>query len=267
MAEKAHTMPATRAEARHAGAVHYFTGNACSKGHVAARYVSTADCIVCSDDRRRRQQAEKPERMRAYRAKWAEANPDKAAASMQKHLSVHADRRKDMRRAWKQANKAKVRASSRDSYKKNMARRSADAKRWRLANPEKFADIQQRSRAKRKFDPKYQLTNSIRSGIVRGLQVGVKGRRKTFDLLGYSIEHLMAHLEALFQPGMNWANYGRLGWEVDHVIPLKVFNYSAPDHADFKRAWALDNLQPLWRSDNAIKSAKLLHPFQPSLAL
>lgn len=77
------------------------------------------------------------------------------------------------------------------------------------------------------------------------------------------------HLEAQFAPGMTWENHGNGDgrWHVDHKIPLSAFNYETPDDIDFKRCWALSNLQPMWAADNIKKGAKLTAPFQPSLAL
>lgn len=82
-------------------------------------------------------------------------------------------------------------------------------------------------------------------------------------MLGYSPEQLMAHLERLFLPGMTWANYGK--WHVDHDIPLSAFNFETVHDYDFKRAWSLDNLKPLWADQNLRKHAKLARPFQPTL--
>lgn len=75
------------------------------------------------------------------------------------------------------------------------------------------------------------------------------------------------HLERQFLPGMTWENHGRFGWHIDHIIPLSAFNFETPDHIDFKRAWALSNLQPLWWQDNLKKRAKIEGAFQPSLAI
>jgi len=85
--------------------------------------------------------------------------------------------------------------------------------------------------------------------------------------VGYTVAKLMAHLEKLFRPGMCWENYGRGGWHIDHIIPRAAFNYQTPQDIDFKRCWALSNLQPLWERENIAKGAKLTAPFQPSLAL
>lgn len=70
----------------------------------------------------------------------------------------------------------------------------------------------------------------------------------------WTIEELKKHLESLFQPGMTWSNYGRGGWHIDHRIPDSWFSYSSIDDEDFKKSWALSNLQPMWESENCSKS-------------
>ena len=87
-------------------------------------------------------------------------------------------------------------------------------------------------------------------------------------LTGYSAGELKRHLERQFKDGMNWENHGkgRGKWHIDHIIPMSVFNFTNIRHADFKRCWALSNLQPMWAEDNSKKGNKLKIPFQPLLA-
>jgi len=73
----------------------------------------------------------------------------------------------------------------------------------------------------------------------------------------------MAHLQRQFLPHMTWANYGE--WHVDHDIPLSAFNFKTVHDYDFKRAWSLGNLKPMWADENLRKHAKLATPFQPTL--
>jgi hypothetical protein len=83
-----------------------------------------------------------------------------------------------------------------------------------------------------------------------------KNNKSTFDILKFSVEELMQHLESKFQPGMTWDNYGIYGWHIDHIKPDVAFIYKSIDDEDFKKCWALDNLQPLWAKDNLRKSYK-----------
>lgn len=78
----------------------------------------------------------------------------------------------------------------------------------------------------------------------------------TFQLLGYSIDELRAHLEARFSAGMSWSEFcaGRI--HIDHIRPLASFRFDSIESEEFRQAWALDNLQPLWAWDNLRKGAR-----------
>lgn len=82
-----------------------------------------------------------------------------------------------------------------------------------------------------------------------------KSNNSTFNILGYSVDNLISHLEKLFQPNMNWKNYGQ--WHIDHIKPDSHFKYNSIEDEEFKKCWALENLQPLWAKDNLKKSDKL----------
>lgn len=74
-------------------------------------------------------------------------------------------------------------------------------------------------------------------------------------LVGYTLDGLSAHLERQFSRGMGWHNMSE--WHVDHIIPKSMFKYDSPDSEEFKAAWALSNLRPLWASENLKKGNRL----------
>lgn len=108
-------------------------------------------------------------------------------------------------------------------------------------------------KAKRQTDVSYRISMHFTVLMHRALGKAKAGRSwKTF--VDYSLEELMAHLERQFLPGMTWENKG--DWHIDHIIPRSSFAYSTPDDPEFKKCWALSNLQPLWAIDNIRKNAK-----------
>lgn len=121
------------------------------------------------------------------------------------------------------------------------------------------------SRIKMRNDPKKRLNRSISCSIRNSIKLGHKNKKHWESLVGFSLQELMKHLEKQFENGMTWENYGE--WHIDHKIPISVFNYSEPEHIDFKKCWNLKNLQPMWATENISKSNKLQKPFQQSLAL
>jgi len=123
-------------------------------------------------------------------------------------------------------------------------------------------NIKRNERAK--TDPGFRLNERIRKRIYFSI-LGRKNGRHWEHLVGWTLKQLKNHLQKLFQPGMTWENYGR--WHVDHIIPISVHNFSKPEHPDFKRCWSLQNLQPMWGSENQSKGAKIEKHFQPKLQL
>jgi hypothetical protein len=71
--------------------------------------------------------------------------------------------------------------------------------------------------------------------------VGAKAGSAVRDL-GCTIPELMVYLEARFQEGMSWENYG--AWHLDHIKPLVLFDLT--DREQFLQAAHYTNLQPLW---------------------
>ena len=116
----------------------------------------------------------------------------------------------------------------------------------------------------RDANPKVRVRNNITKRIIYCLKTGRKSKRLE-RLLGYKIDDLMTHLGSQFRSGMSWCNYGK--WHIDHIIPVAAFNCTTTDHPDFRKCWAISNLQPLWAKDNLKKGSKMPDGFQYSLSL
>lgn len=228
-------LPRTRAEAKAIGSTYYFDGKKCKYGHVSKRLTSNGGCSECKRDRAIEWNAENADKVKEYNRRWYADNTDKAKERSRLHRISDPKRAREYQIQWSAANRDKVRESKRRSEKKRLA------------------------------TAKGKLEKSVKAAIYKAITKGSKNGRHTFDLLGYSSDELKNHLESQFLPGMSWDNYG--DWHIDHKIPKSVFNYTTPDEIDFKRAWAMSNLQPLWGPDNLAKGAKLTTSFQPSLAL
>ena len=110
--------------------------------------------------------------------------------------------------------------------------------------------------------------NHNMSCTIQAVLKGAKNRRHWETLVGYTTKDLKQHLEKQFKPGMTWENYGQ--WHVDHIIPKSAFSFTNPENPEFKKCWALANLQPLWENENCSKGGKLLHldapPAHPALS-
>lgn len=102
--------------------------------------------------------------------------------------------------------------------------------------------------------PKRRLDMAISTGVrLHLLQKDIiKEGRSWKDILGFTIEELITHLESNFDSNMNWDNYGTY-WHIDHIKPKSWFIYETVDDPAFKECWSLDNLQPLEAKQNMIK--------------
>ena len=103
------------------------------------------------------------------------------------------------------------------------------------------------------YDIDFRLRRSLRSRMYYAVKNGYKCD-KTMELIGCDVNTLKNHLESKFTEGMSWSNYGKNGWEIDHIIPCSLFNLE--NDLDQKECFNYLNLQPLWMLDNILKSNK-----------
>jgi hypothetical protein len=181
------------------------------------------------------------ERRKQYSKAWRLRNPEKAKAA-------------DMR--WRLANPDRVKESARIAGKKwranNLERAKAMCARWQRSNRE-YVNRKERERCA--ADPSYRLARCLRSRIRRVLRLRAATKRdNTAALTGCSVQFLMGHLEARFQPGMSWDNYGNV-WEVDHIFPCAMYDLAVDSQQ--RACFHYTNLQPLFVSDNRRKYTKL----------
>jgi hypothetical protein len=101
-------------------------------------------------------------------------------------------------------------------------------------------------------DLNYKIKISLRTRLHHAIKTGAKAGSAVRDL-GCSIPEFKSHIEAQFQPGMTWENWG--DWHLDHIKPLSSFDLT--DRDQFLVACHYTNYQPLWAADNFAKSAKI----------
>ena len=70
-------------------------------------------------------------------------------------------------------------------------------------------------------------------------------------MVGCSVEFLRRYIEAKFEAGMSWDNYGE--WHVDHIRPCASFDLS--DKEQVIQCFNWRNLQPMWASENIRKGS------------
>jgi len=104
---------------------------------------------------------------------------------------------------------------------------------------------------RRRTDSKFHL-DEIMSNAIKDALNGRKMWRGWEALVGYTTEDLSKHLEAQFDRCMSWSNHGSY-WHIDHKRPKSWFKYKTSEEPEFRKCWALENLQPLEAKENISK--------------
>jgi 5-methylcytosine-specific restriction endonuclease McrA len=166
---------------------------------------------------------------------------------------------------WYNEDKERTHILGRKWYLANKDKFLKQNKSWRSSHPENVRLIKRKYASKLRSIPNRKLNLNLSCAISRSLTRNKCGNHWEY-LVGYTVEKLKKHLEKQFNEKMSWDNYGSY-WEVDHIVPINVFNFGSSEDIDFKRCWNLENLQPLECKKNRSKGARISKPFQPSLRL
>jgi len=177
------------------------------------------------------------DRIRAAEAEWRKRNPEIVRERAARHKEAKPDARRLSAARYNEKNRAAINEKARQ----------------RSQTEERKAYVAEWCRRKNATDPKHNLDRRMKGAVRRHLREGKQGRAWK-ALVGYSLEELHRHIELQFLPGMTWANMS--AWHVDHVLPLASFNYESASDPEFRAAWALTNLRPLWSVENLQKGAK-----------
>ena len=127
-------------------------------------------------------------------------------------------------------------------------------KKWREENREKLRETKRNYEKTRKHnDPLYKLIANFRTAIYQVLKENnVQKNGHYFEILQYTPNELIDHLENQFTENMTWDNYGE--WHVDHIKPITYFKINEIGDDEFMKCWSLNNLQPMWGHENIRKS-------------
>jgi hypothetical protein len=154
--------------------------------------------------------------------------------------------------------KKRLRENYNKWYEQNKEHRKEYLKEYREKNIDNIRKTKRDYERNRKAsDPLYKLITNFRTAIWTVLkESNVDKYGHYFDILQYTPEELINHLEKQFKDDMTWENYGI--WHVDHKLPITSFDIQEMGDEEFMRCWCLDNLQPMWGEENIRKSNKIL---------
>jgi hypothetical protein len=187
-------------------------------------------------------------KVKEYRRKNKEKHREQVKRHYEKHKEErlqyskeHYKKYKEVRAQNYQENKDEIRQKMNAYYEKY---------------PEKKKEIN-----KKYFDKRYQNDMNFRISHTIGNQIrnalfGGKNNIHWEELVDFTLQDLMNHLELLFDENMNWDNFGKY-WQIDHIVPINAFNIKSYEDETLKKCWCLENLQPLDYKTNVIKSDQI----------
>jgi hypothetical protein len=144
------------------------------------------------------------------------------------------------------------RIHNRKYYKEHKKQENEKTKRYyKNHSKEIIAQRVKHRKNKRHTDYRFYINDKISSAINRTLKTGKQGCHWE-NLVDFTIDELINHLEKLFLPGMSWNSKN---WHIDHLRPIASFNFTFYTDPEFKECWSLKNLQPLFSEDNLRKSS------------
>lgn len=117
------------------------------------------------------------------------------------------------------------------------------------SSPEVRAKLNKAQNEKIKNSVGLKIARTFRSRVHKALKRNMKCR-KSFILLGCSIDFYKEYLQNLMSIEMNWSNYGKL-WEIDHIIPCSHFNLENVEEQ--LKCFNYINTQPMFKKDNLSK--------------
>ena len=187
-----------------------------------------------------------------YHTEWRKINKDKIQIEKKTYYRKNKDKVKVQQKSWMSLNKEKKKLQSKSYYVLNKDKIKIQIKAYKEANKDK---INSYIKNKKKTDIQYRLSCNLRVRLNSAINRNFKAGSAVRDL-GCSISELKSYLESKFSSGMTWDNWALDGWHIDHIKPLSSFDLT--NRQQLLEACHYTNLQPLWATDNLIKSDKII---------
>lgn len=234
--------------------IDYFTRRSDTKDGLAYQ------CKECSRAKSRKYYNENAKTFTEKKREWKKRNPKKVKEAARRYAETHPEVLREKAKRYRKRHPERIAKRDRQLKEQkpeliNQRKRAWEAKNKERVNECRRQRLEERMQDK-EFAARYRLDLGMAVAIWDSLN-GKKNGRSWEELVGYTLNDLMKHLEGKFLPGMTWENRAKKGWHIDHIKPKSSFNYTLSEDPEFKECWALENLQPLWWIDNIRKGCKI----------
>jgi hypothetical protein len=139
------------------------------------------------------------------------------------------------------------------AYRKDYYETNKKAILEKMSNEESKKKRNERNRQRRKTDPAWRISESLKVRIIEVLRDHKMDSSSKH--IGCTKEQLLRWLEYQFDEHMTWENHADY-WHVDHMIPIKFFDVTNRDEQLVCFNWT--NLRPYEKSKNVSKFNKIL---------
>ena len=190
-----------------------------------------------------------------YMKKYQEENREKLLKYKKDYYEENKEELNKKRREYYSEHQEELKKKGQEYYLKYREYINNRNREYAIKNRDRLRKAHQEwERNKRKTDINFRLTQLLRHRLWLALNGNLRVD-KTLNLLGCSIEDFKKYLESKFKKGMNWNNYGRGGWHIDHIKPCASFDLSK--EKEQRKCFFYLNLQPLWELENLKKGSKI----------
>ena len=194
------------------------------------------------------------EKLNAYNKAYHENNKEKMNARSKAYKKNNKEKIKAYNKAYHENNREKRVATAKVYYEKNKEKIKAYNKAYGKAHREQPEVKKKHNKYRvewRKSNPTEKRKNYLREKLRKAVIYQRNFISTIHKLIGCDVPTARAHLEAQFEPWMNWENYGRERgkWNIDHIIRLSsidIFN-----EEEVKRIFHYTNMRPLCSIKNA----------------
>ena len=192
----------------------------------------------------------------AYRRQYYQEHKDEIEEYKRKYNRSHEDEIKEYKRRYYQLHKEEL-AIYYERYRQSNRGKAREYRQLHKQETREYNQLHKEER--REYARKYRntLKGKLDDRMGTAIYLALKGKkagRSWERLVGYTLKDLIKHLESKFTDGLTWKKFLNGEYDIDHKKPKSLFRYEKPEDPEFKKCWALENLQPLKTIDNLRKS-------------
>lgn len=172
-----------------------------------------------------------------------------------------------------QENKDKIRKRKIQYQKDHKEERNKYLRNYRINNPDKVKKWQEKdyinNKGKRKeYNAIYHKKYYKKIGLA--MSKSLKGNKNGYHwetLVNYNLNDLIIHLKKTIPEGYTWNDYLMSELHLDHILPIRLFQFKTPEDREFRDCWSLYNLRLLPKRKNLSKNDSIDNPILLGLLL